>query len=105
MPGEKLFHLGFGGPPIIVVPLEDNLPAGQAFNKLEILEGLFQPHGPGDIPGDYHRVFRLYQPPPMGFQFFHIPIPTAENIHGFARRQGQVQVADCIKRHVSPPFH
>jgi hypothetical protein len=43
---KKRFHLGDGGPPVIMVPLEYYFSARQVFDKQKILKAFFQRHSP-----------------------------------------------------------
>ena len=95
--GKEFFHLGRGGPPVVVVSLQQDLPsAGQGVQKGEVLPRLLQAHAPGQVPAQDHRVLRadLRETLP---ELLHIAgPPPAENVHGFVHAQGQMGISDGV---------
>ena len=97
---EKCVHLVGGGPPVVVVALHDQFLARQAVQEGEVLPGVGQPHGPADVPRQYHRILRLDQLAPVGFQLFDIAVPAGEHVHGFGAPQRKMGVAQHKQCHV-----
>ena len=90
---QKAVHLGFGGPPIIVVALHQNLFAGQGVQESKVRLCLLQAHPPGDIPGDHHRVLLADHRAPVLFQALHVIFPPAKDVHRLVHRQRQVGIS------------
>ena len=100
---QELVDLAAGGPPVVVVPLEQDFLTWKAVQKLKIQQSVLQLHGPGDVPGDHHRVPLLDDTPPVLLQAFHVVVPALEYIHGFFSVEGEVQVCNGKQAHVGIP--
>ena len=74
-------HLVGGGPPIIVVPLHDELLPRQLLQERKVLPGVGQPHGPADVACKDDGVLGLDELAPVAFQPLHIAVPAGENVH------------------------
>ena len=96
---EKRRHLRHGGPPQVVVSLEDDLPAGQVVYKPEILPDAGQVHAPADVSAENADVL-LPQTRKSLPELFDMVLPRrAEHVHRFVRGEAQVQVPDGVQRH------
>ena len=54
--GEKARGFGHGVPPVIVIALENYLPAGQRVYEEEILQRAVKPHAPAQIAAEHGDV-------------------------------------------------
>ena len=86
---QEFRHFLHGVPPVVMVPLQQNLLPGQILYKLKIRQCLRQGHTPGGIPGQHHRILRRDQLPPVPLQQLHMVFPTAEHIHRLTFVQAQ----------------
>ena len=95
--GKESFHLGRGGPPVVVVSFQQDLPpAGQSVQKGKVLPCLLQAHAPGQISAQDHRVLRADLGKALP-ELLHITgPPPAENVHGLVRPQGQMGISDGV---------
>ena len=58
--GKKAVHLGRGGPPVIVVALEQPFLPRQGVEKRKIRFRLLQRHAPGNVAAQHHGVLLRY---------------------------------------------
>lgn len=89
-----------GGPPVVVVALEEDLPPGQAGEVQEVRDRLGEAHGPGDVPGDHHQVLLAHHLPPPPEEGLRVPFPArSEDGHGLGVDPGEVGVGDGVDAH------
>ena len=86
-------------PPIVMVPLQNDLPSGDAVDKCKILPRRVQPQRPGKVAEQDGRVLRLNDGQPLA-QLLHISLPrAAKDVHRLIRAEGKMQISDCVQRH------
>ena len=84
-------------PEHIMISPQQDLTAGQPFNKGQILPALRKLSAPGVVAGEHQRVLRLYDLIHIFFYFALMMFPDpAEGVHGLVGLEAQVQVAQCV---------
>ena len=92
----ELIKFRGGGPPVVVVALEDDLPSGDLVDPREVLPGVVQSQSPAQIAAEHQGVL-LRQNGEALPELVHVTHPgSAEDVHGLLRTQRQVQVTDRI---------
>ena len=85
-----------GGPPVVVVALEDDLPARNFIDPGEVLSGVLQPQSPAQVPAQDQGILARQHRQALS-ELVHVPHPgTAEDVHGLLGTDRQVQVTDGI---------
>ena len=80
---QKFVHLAGGGPPVVVVALQQPFLARQVLDKGKVGFGIVQVHGPAGIPRQHHGISGADEFAPVGFESGQIPLPAGKDIHGF----------------------
>ena len=78
---EEILHFAHSRPPIIVVALEDYLPAGQSVYEAEVRKRLLERHSPRNVPCQHDRVIWLDHFPPVFLYPLLIVLPAVKDAH------------------------
>src|SRR5690606_15209176 len=98
--GEGGPHLADGGPPVVVVPPQEEFPAREAADEGEIVRGFLQGHGPRDVPRHQDQIVGAHPLPPAGGDLGRVVPPDGiEDVHGFLLAAGQVKVGQREELH------
>ena len=93
--GRKRAHARNAAPPIVMVPADEHLFAGERRKAGDVVHALFQFHAPRGIAADEHDILRRDLFPPIRGDFFKVPFPAvAENVHRLFLQTREVQIAD-----------
>ena len=93
----ELIEFGGRGPPVVVVALQDDLPARDGVDEGEVLPGAVQVHGPAQVPQQDRGVLGADHGEPRP-ELVHVAGPeSAEDVHGLVRLEAQMQIADGVE--------
>ena len=96
MRGAELIELRRRRPPVVVVPLENDLPAGDLVDEGKILFRLLDAERPAEVPQKNRRVAGLDHGKPLA-ELVHVSLPAAaEHVHGLVRAEAEVQITDGV---------
>ena len=90
-------------PPVIVIPLENDLPSGDGVDPRKIRLRAGQVQRPAQIPQQNRGILRPDDGQAVS-ELVHVTNPcAAENVHGLRCAQTKMQVADGVQSHGTPP--
>ena len=96
MRGAEFIELCRRRPPIVVVPLENNFPAGNFVDEGKVLFRLLDAECPAEVPQKNRRVAGRYHGKPLA-ELVHVSLPAAaEHVHGLVRAEAEVQITDGV---------
>ena len=99
--GTEFIELCRGRPPIVMVPLQNDLSAGNGVDKRKVRRRALHIQRPRQIAQQDCRILRLDYGQALA-ELVHVADPcAAEDVHGLIGTERKVQIADRVERHQS----